>query len=65
MNSIADSTMPLVDMAEAVSKGEIIVDEVDALNAVNAGKLSEIGSARLSPLVAAHSARHSANGNAG
>ena len=24
--------MPLIDLAEAVSRGEIIVDEVDALN---------------------------------
>ncbi|VDK66566.1 unnamed protein product [Onchocerca ochengi] len=51
--------MPLIDMAEAVSRGEIIVDEVDALNAVNSGKLSEIETARFSPLVIEHSRRQS------
>ncbi|VDN17245.1 unnamed protein product [Gongylonema pulchrum] len=52
--------MPLFDMAEAVSRGDIIVDEVDALNAVNSGKLSELETARFSPLVAEHSRRQSA-----
>ncbi|KAK6108602.1 hypothetical protein QQG55_32700 [Brugia pahangi] len=51
--------MPLIDMAEAVSRGDIIVDEVDALNAVNSGKLSEIETARFSPLVIEHSRRRS------
>ncbi|VDK74396.1 unnamed protein product [Litomosoides sigmodontis] len=51
--------MPLIDMAEAVSRGDIIVDEVDALNAVNSGKLSEIETARFSPLVIEHSRRQS------
>uniref|UniRef100_A0A915PLM6 Uncharacterized protein n=1 Tax=Setaria digitata TaxID=48799 RepID=A0A915PLM6_9BILA len=46
-------------MAEAVSRGDIIVDEVDALNAVNSGKLSEIETARFSPLVVEHSRRQS------
>ncbi|KAM3716964.1 Sodium/potassium-transporting ATPase subunit [Dirofilaria immitis] len=55
--------MPLIDMAEAVSRGDIIVDEVDALNAVNSGKLSEIETARFSPLVIEHSRRQS-GGNA-
>lgn len=57
--------MPLIDMAEAVSRGDIIVDEVDALNAVNSGKLSEIETARFSPLVIEHSRRQSGgNGSA-
>lgn len=57
--------MPLIDMAEAISRGEIIVDEVDALNAVNSGKLSEIETARFSPLVIEHSRRQSVgNGSA-
>ncbi|EFO23811.1 hypothetical protein LOAG_04677 [Loa loa] len=57
--------MPLIDMAEAVSRGDIIVDEVDALNAVNSGKLSEIETARFSPLVIEHSRRQSSgNGSA-
>lgn len=32
--------MPLIDMAEAVSRGDIIVDEVDALNKY-AGRFGE------------------------
>ncbi|VDN03265.1 unnamed protein product [Thelazia callipaeda] len=57
--------MPLIDMAEAVSRGEIIVDEVDALNAVNSGKLSELETARFSALVAEHSRRQSNGSNYG
>ncbi|CAG9536094.1 unnamed protein product [Cercopithifilaria johnstoni] len=57
--------MPLIDMAEAVSRGDIIVDEVDALNAVNSGKLSEIETARFSPLVIEHSRRQSGENGSG
>ncbi|KHN74093.1 hypothetical protein Tcan_02719 [Toxocara canis] len=59
--------MPLIDLAEAASRGELIVDEFDALNAINVGKLSELESARISPIIATHTINlrnASANGNA-
>uniref|UniRef100_A0A915B2Z4 Uncharacterized protein n=1 Tax=Parascaris univalens TaxID=6257 RepID=A0A915B2Z4_PARUN len=57
--------MPLIDLAEAASRGEIIVDEFDALNAVSVGKLSELESARISPIIAAHTMnmRNAVNGS--